>query len=273
MCAVTSGAATQPSIGDVYDEGADAYAAHWAPALHRHTRELVTAIPPPPVDGSRTVLDVAAGTGTLLPALRLVAGESGYLVALDYSAGMLALADPTVPRVQADAARLPLADGCADIVVYAFVLFLLSDARAAVAEAARVTRGGGWLLAATWGTQYDTAADDVVREEVDAACAPLIALPRSDELTNSPARMRSLLELVGFTDVTTTQRSLDARFDARSVLELRSRSGNLGWRFARLSSQAQQQVLARAAARLADLTPAAFLDESEVLLTTARRRR
>ena len=272
---VTSDPAPRPTIAGVYDQGARSYAEHWAPVLHRHARDLAAYVPPPQAGEGRTVLDVASGAGTLLPVLRPVAGDAddgGRLIALDYSAGMLALADPTVPRVQADAAALPLADACADVGVYAFVLFLLPDARGAVAEAARVLRPGGWLLAATWGSQLDTAADVVVREEIDEAGAPPFpGLPRSDELTDSPDRMRALLEPAGFTDVSTTTRPLDARFDSVSALAMRTGSGNLGWRYSRLTPHAQAQVRDRATARLATLGPDEFLDRSEVQLTTARR--
>jgi SAM-dependent methyltransferase len=272
---VTSVLTPRPTIGDVYDLGAAAYAEHWAPALNRHARGLAATVPPPESGAGRTVLDVAAGAGTLLPALRSVAGDpngGGLLVALDYSAGMLALADPSVPRVQADAAALPLHDRCADVAVYSFVLFLLPDVRVAVAEAARVLRPGGWLLAATWGSQLDTDADVVVAEEVDAAGAPPGPdLPRSDELTDSPDRLRDLLEPAGFTDITTTARPLDAQFDAASTLSMRTGSGNLGWRYAQLTPSAQAQVRERATARLGALGPQAFLDRSQVQLTTGRR--
>jgi SAM-dependent methyltransferase len=272
---VTSDLTPRPTIGDVYDLGAASYAEHWAPALNRHARDLAATIPPPQSGAGRTVLDVAAGAGTLLPALRPLAGDpdgGGLLVALDYSAGMLALADPFVPRVQADAAALPLHDRCADVAVYSFVLFLLPDVRVAVAEAARVLRPGGWLLAATWGSQLDTDADVVVAEEVDAAGAPPGPdLPRSDELTDSPDRMRDLLEPAGFTDITTTARPLDAQFDAASTLSMRIGSGNLGWRYAQLTPSTQAQVRERATARLSALGPQAFLDRSQVQLTTSRR--
>jgi SAM-dependent methyltransferase len=156
--------------------------------------------------------------------------------------------------------------------MYSFVLFLLPDARAAVAEGARVLRPGGWLLAATWGKQLDTAADVVITEEVDEAAAPPGPdLVRSDGLTDNADKMRALLEPAGFTDVTTTAKLLDAQFDAASSLRLRTESGILGWRYHRLSSRAQEEMRGRAAARLAALPPAGFLNRSEVLLTIARR--
>jgi len=49
--------------------------------------------------------------------LREVAGSGGVVLALDRSLGMLRRAPADVPRFQTDAARLPLADANADVVV------------------------------------------------------------------------------------------------------------------------------------------------------------
>jgi ubiquinone/menaquinone biosynthesis C-methylase UbiE len=267
---VTPPESPQQALAAIYDESAVAYDRYWAPALHRHARDLVDTVP---VGPTRTVVDVAAGAGTLWPALRGIAGPNGVVVALDRSRGMLDRAPSDLPRVQADAARLPLADACADVIVLAFVLFLLPDAPAAVAEAARVVRRGGRLLAATWGTQQDTGADLAVREELDAAGAPTFpSLPRSDHLTQTPEQMAALLEPAGFDEVHTINRPLNAMFDHRSALALRTGSGSLGWRYARLDPMSRDTVARRAADRLAKLSAADFVDRSEVLLTRARRR-
>jgi SAM-dependent methyltransferase len=199
-------------------------------------------------------------------------GPDGLVVALDRSHGMLRRVPHGVPRIQADAAHLPLSDASVDVVVFAFVLFMLPDARPAVAEAARVLRPGGWMLAATWGTQVDTGADVVVREEVDRAGAPSFPpLPRSDELTDTPEKMAILLATAGFGQLTSTSRPLDAVFDARAALAMRTGCGSLGWRFARLGPNARAQVYRRAAVRLRELPAEEFVECSEVLLTTARR--
>ena len=262
----------EATLAQMYDESAAAYDEYWAPALHRHARDLLRMVP-----GSSgaacTAIDVATGAGTLTPALRELVGPEGLVLALDRSHGMLLRAPRSEPRIQSDAGALPLADATADLVVLAFVLFLLPDARAAVTEAARILRPGGWLLAATWGTQIDTGADVVVREELAAAHAPPFPeLPRSDDLTDSADRMASLLGPAGFADVQTTAHPLDAKFDARSALTLRTQSGSLGWRFARLDEGARVAVLQRATDRLAKLPPDEFVDRSEVLLTVARLR-
>lgn len=264
-------ASPQQTLAALYDEAAAAYSEHWAPALHRHAKDLVAAVPP--LQGaSPVVVDVAAGAGTLAGPLRALVGPQGHVLALDHSAGMLRRAPADLARAQADAARLPLRDAAADVVVLAFVLFLLPDARAGAVEAARVMRSNGWLLAATWGSQLDTDADVVVHEELDRSGAPAFPpLPRSDELTDTRERMAELLGTAGLVDVETTARTLDATFDADSALALRTGSGSPGWRFRRLDPVAQQAVRARAAERLAQLPAAAFQDQSEVLLTTARR--
>lgn len=261
----------EQTVAAMYDEGAAAYEQHWAPALHRHARDLVDAVPAPAPGEDRVVVDVATGTGTLVPRLREVAGPAGRVLAVDRSRGMLLQVPPDVPRTQADASRLPLADATVDVLVLAFVLFLLPDARTAVAEAARVLRPGGRLLAATWGTQTGTGADALVRDALDAAGAPAFAdLPRSDQQTDSPEHMAALLESHGFTGVHTDSRPLDARFDVRSALAMRTGCGVLGWRFSRLAPEDRQRVMSRLVVQLSELDPEDLVDRSEVLLSTAR---
>lgn len=261
-----------PTVADLYDLSAPAYAEYWAPALVRHAHELVAGL----TDRAarlRTAVDIASGAGTLTPSLRELVGPDGEVVALDRSHGMLRLGPPGIPRVQADAQRLPLAPAVADVAVLAFVLFLLPDARATVAEATRILRPGGWLLAATWGSQLGTGADAVVREELDSAGAPPFpALPRSDELTDTPERMADLLRGAGLVEVETRSRPLDARFDADAAIDLRTRSGTTGWRFAQLEADARASVRRRLTERLGGLAADELADRSEVLLTTARRR-
>ena len=90
------------------------------------------------------MVDVGAGTGALLSALRSAA-PAARVVALDTSAGMLRIARTrrSAPAILADALALPLADGIADAVILAYVLFHLADPLVTLAEAARVLRPGG----------------------------------------------------------------------------------------------------------------------------------
>lgn len=262
----------QATLAGVYDASAAAYDRHWAPALHRHSRDLVATVPPPAPGEARTVVDVATGTGTLLPELHGLAGPGGRVLALDRSLGMLRQAPSSAHCVQADATVLPLPSGSVDVLVLAFVLFLLPDAAPAVDEAARVLRPGGWLLAATWGTQSGTGADVVVREELDRAGAPAFAaLARSDDETDSAADMAALLA-GGFEGVETDSRPLDARFEPDAAVAMRLGCGPLGWRFTQLDAPARDRVTERVGVRVRGLTADDLTDRSEVLLTRARRR-
>lgn len=86
------------------------------------------------------VLDVASGTGDLGAA----ATRSGLrVVGVDFSMGMLAAARGDVPRLQGDAAAVPVADGSVDGVLCGFGLRNFADLPGALGEMARVLRPGG----------------------------------------------------------------------------------------------------------------------------------
>src|SRR3954447_6937675 len=90
-------------VAAVFDLSAPSYDEHWAPPLHRHTRELVRMAPWSSLRAGRerlTVLDVATGAGTLLADLRSAAGPGGLVVGADLSAGMLRRGPRDIPRVQ-----------------------------------------------------------------------------------------------------------------------------------------------------------------------------
>jgi SAM-dependent methyltransferase len=103
----------------------------------------------------RRVLEVGSGAAMCS---RWLATEGARPVALDLSGGMLrhAAAAATrsgvsVPLVQADAQRLPFADGAFDIVCTAFgAVPFVADSAGLMREVARVLRPGGrWVFATT----------------------------------------------------------------------------------------------------------------------------
>jgi 2-polyprenyl-6-hydroxyphenyl methylase / 3-demethylubiquinone-9 3-methyltransferase len=90
------------------------------------------------------LVDLGCGAGLLAPhAARL--GYRHVGVDLGVTALSLARAHGVVP-VRGDVARLPLADGVADVVSAGEILEHVPDLRAAVAEACRVLRPGGTLV-------------------------------------------------------------------------------------------------------------------------------
>lgn len=121
--------------GVVYDRLADA---------------LVSAGPVPLI-GAR-VLDVGAGSGA---ACKAVMAAGGYPVALDRSLDMLShRPDTRLPAALGDARRLPFADACFDLVIAAFVLSHVPDPVRVLAEAGRVVRPGGAVLASTFSSRW-----------------------------------------------------------------------------------------------------------------------
>jgi demethylmenaquinone methyltransferase/2-methoxy-6-polyprenyl-1,4-benzoquinol methylase len=87
-----------------------------------------------------TVLDLACGTGDLCAELDRAGLRS---VGVDFSLGMLTANRVGAPRVQADALRLPFADGRVDGATCGFALRNFVDLDAFLAELARVVRPAG----------------------------------------------------------------------------------------------------------------------------------
>ncbi len=86
------------------------------------------------------VLDIASGTGDLC----IESTRQGLVaVGLDLSYGMLAAGPPDTPRIQCDAAALPIPTASADGVVSGYGLRNFTDLQGCLDEMARVLRPGG----------------------------------------------------------------------------------------------------------------------------------
>jgi SAM-dependent methyltransferase len=102
----------------------------------------------PPAGG--TVLDIACGTGRVLPFLRAAVGPDGRVLAVDLTPEMLEAARAkdrhrVAALVLGDGLHLPLPAGAIDAVFAAGYLSHVPDSATALAELARVTRPGGRL--------------------------------------------------------------------------------------------------------------------------------
>jgi SAM-dependent methyltransferase len=89
------------------------------------------------------VLDLGAGRGALSAQL---VGRAGRIVAVDAAPRMVELLARDFPAVEAylmDASRLDFADALFDLVISGFVVHILPDPLAAVAEVKRVLKPGG----------------------------------------------------------------------------------------------------------------------------------
>jgi len=94
------------------------------------------------------VLEIGVGTGLVAAALRREV-PAVRLAGVDIAAAMLDLARDRLPGglLRASALRLPFRDACLDGVVAVHVLHVVPDVAATLAEAARVLRPGGRVVA------------------------------------------------------------------------------------------------------------------------------
>ncbi len=151
-------------VAAAYSAGAEAW--ERGPArIYDRLAEVVVGLSPVAVAGA-CALDLGAGTGAATRAL--AAAGAARVLAVDAAPGMLALnAARRPPGAVGDALALPFADGSFDLTVAAFSLNHLADPAAGLREAARVTRGGGGVVASSY------AADDShpVKAAVEGALA------------------------------------------------------------------------------------------------------
>jgi 2-polyprenyl-6-hydroxyphenyl methylase / 3-demethylubiquinone-9 3-methyltransferase len=105
------------------------------------------ALIPPANRAGAILVDLGCGGGLLAPHL---AGKGYAHLGVDLVGSALEqAAQHGVTPIRADVARLPLADGCADVVSAGEILEHVTDLPAVVAEACRILRPGGLLVVDT----------------------------------------------------------------------------------------------------------------------------
>lgn len=148
---------TEHDTGQVAASAADIYDSFFVPALF--SEWPVRVLKAAGVGAGHDVLDVACGTGVLARAAFDQVGPSGSVTGIDINDGMLAVARKHAAAVTwqtGDAGALPFSDGSFDRVVSQFGLMFFPDRPRALQEMRRVTRAGGRVAVAVWGTLAST---------------------------------------------------------------------------------------------------------------------
>jgi arsenite methyltransferase len=163
----------------------------------RLAREALAARP-----GDR-ILDVGCGPGFYVSELAEEVGTEGYVLGLDGSPAMLAVAAKRTEGLantelgEADAISLPVKDADFDRVLSVQVLEYVEDVPAALAEMDRALRPGGRVLVwdVDWGTLSMHALDRARTDRVLAAWDKHLIHP------SLPRTLTAQLRAAGFEDV------------------------------------------------------------------------
>jgi SAM-dependent methyltransferase len=253
-----------------FSQDAPLYERFWAAPLAALGRRLLAGLP---IQSASVVVDIGAGVGALLPAIREAAPRA-FVAGVDAAEGMIRRAPRDFGRAVMDAGRLALRDASIDGAVMPFMLFFLPDPRRGLLEARRVLRPGGRLGVATWAAGVnDYRADQIWADLLDEYGAPPDQATSKMDLMDTPEKLVDLLKDGGFRDVHTATDAKPVSMTIDQFLEVRAKIGRSKRRLQRLSPDARTTLLSEARKRLAKLPPEAFTDPQVALLAWASRPR
>jgi ubiquinone/menaquinone biosynthesis C-methylase UbiE len=146
----------------------------------------------------RSLLDIGCGAGDFVS---LASGLGAMVSGLDASLPLIEIARKRTPSGRfrvGDMEHIPFPDDDFTIVTAFNSLHFASNPADAVAEAIRVTRSGGWIVAATWGPPSECEAFTYLLDlgglmPPGSADAPMVLDP------SNPDTLRALLVTAGLT--------------------------------------------------------------------------
>lgn len=251
-----------------YASEADDYRALWAPVLEPLGQKVLRSMP---LEGTQRVLDLGCGVGSLLPHMR-DAAPGALVVGLDRTEGMVGLAPDEFARLVGDAAGLPFRDGAFDAVTMAFMLFHLPEPSAGLAEVRRVLRPGGTLGVLTWGGENTSRAFLEWDAELEAHGAPSSGPKLAwHERVDTLPKVTRLLRRAGFRDVVSRIELLVERPGKEEFIARRLKLGCCRHRLEALGREKRGAFVDAAIQRIDALGPEDFEEESEVIVSVARR--
>lgn len=176
---------------------AQAYTRFFTPVTREFALALVRRLGHP----SGVALDLGCGDGNVTTALR-AGGWTTLAVDLSPDLAAAARAGTGAPVLVADALRLPLATGQLAAVAAAFLLPHLDDLGTALAEAHRVLRPDGLLVAAGWASAATSPLTGLsARILRDRAAATERTLLVEAERRTDADYLRERLAATGFVDI------------------------------------------------------------------------
>ncbi|MCC7325675.1 MAG: class I SAM-dependent methyltransferase [Burkholderiales bacterium] len=231
------------------------------------------------------VLDVAAGSGDQTLDIARRVGPEGYVLAIDLSPAILALAKESATRAGcrnvetrvADGESLPVDSADFDAAVCRLGLMLFPDPLQGLRELHRATRGGGRACTMVFSRPDRNPCVTILMSTAlkHAGLAPRDPFQPGGLLSlGKPGLADELFRSAGFSDVSTTK--LDAPFrlpSTRHYLDfVRSSASPIQQILGRLDRSAAGAAWAEMEQRLGEFTtPAGWVGPNELLLTVGRR--
>jgi SAM-dependent methyltransferase len=222
------------------DPFTDGYARHWAPVIRPAALRVLDLLaerlarasgPNGPPGAPDRLIDIGTGTGTLAvgalgrwPAATIAAidgsGEMIERAGRDAAATLDAQARERLHLEVALADRLPFPDRHFAGAVSSFVFQLVPDRAAALLEACRVLRPGGWLVYATWLRESGglEGPDRIFEEVLDEFGFLPPEVDAGDGDAASPRAAADELRRAGFRQVRATAGAIEHRWTPRSYL-------------------------------------------------------
>jgi SAM-dependent methyltransferase len=161
-----------------WQRAASKYDQSWS----RLTRQFIPAlIEAAGVKPGMRVLDVACGPGYVSEAVQAAGARP---IGVDFSPEMLRIARARCPEIEfrhGDAQRLDFDDEQFDAVVMNFGLLHVANPELAMAEAARVLRGGARYAFTVWGGPDDSPAAKAIEEAISAHADLTVPLPKGPD--------------------------------------------------------------------------------------------
>lgn len=164
-------------------------------------------------------LDIACGTGVVARLAKERLGDAGYVVGIDLSPDMLAVARAVAPSIdwrEGNAVALPLKDGEQfDVVVCQQGLQFFPDKPAAATEMRRALAKGGRLAVTTWRSDDESP---FFRDLRIVAERHLGAIADNRYSFGDPALIEALFREAGFHDIRSKAISRTIRFNEGAPL-------------------------------------------------------
>lgn len=256
------------TISQRYTRNAGGYLRHWAGTLIAPGRALIDRLE---LESARFVVEVAAGTGRLLPYIAAAAPQA-EVVAADLSEGMIRLAPKEFPRAVADVTALPFRAGLFDAALMAFALFHVLDPLKGLGEMTRVLNRGGTVAVATWAPSDDSPAQQIFMAELDRLQVPqLPPRPSSRELLDTEGKLAHILEAAGLEPMATDTWEVVDPMDVEEFVQRTTCLGLHSERYELLAPERRPAFLDRVRSLLLDADHDDLTDRGTALLAWARK--